>query len=161
MVPDLPETLYAPEQLKACFFEMEALVAWRRRQEIKHKSGSPVQAVPDFALSTELTGLLGPTDVAAAMTTVQMEQWQGHLQRWLDQPVTHLTFAAPVPPATRLAMIRWFRTNTSPDALLKFEVNRNIVGGMVVRTPGKIIDLSFRRRLVERKGLIAEILNRA
>jgi len=159
-VPDLPETLHSPEQLKACFFEMEELVAWRRRQEIKRKTGSPVQATPDFALSTELTSLLGPSDVAAALTAEEMEEWQAQLQRWLDQPVTHLTFAAPVPPATKLAMIRWFRANTSPGALLKFEVNRNIVGGMVVRTPGKIIDLSFRRRLVERKGLIADILNR-
>ena len=160
MARELPVTLYSPEQLKVCTFEMEALVAWRRRQDIKDRTKVRVQAMPEFSIGPELTGLLGPPEQVATLSTVQMEQWQQQLELWLKQPVVHITFATPPPPATKLAMVRWFRTEILATVLIKFEVNRNIVGGMVVRTPSRIFDLSFRRPLVDNKSLIPEILKR-
>ena len=161
MEPELPDSLYAPEQLQACIFEMERLVAWRHSQDVKEKTGNKVQAAPDFAFSTELVGLLGEPEGVARWSIAQLHLWHSQLQAWLEQPVTHLTFAAPPPAATKLAMVTWFRTEISPTALLKFGVNRNILGGLVIRTRDRIFDLSFRRRLLENQDKIPEIFKRA
>ena len=159
MALELPEALYAPEQLKACTFEVDRVLGWRRRQDIKRRAGV-AETAPDFVISRELAGLVGSLEEVAAMSVAQLEAIQTQLQKWLAQPVTHVTFAVPPTVSTKLAVVSWFRAQVDPTALVKFHVNGNIVGGMVVRTPGKIFDFSFRKQLVKRKSLIPEILKR-
>ena len=119
-----------------------------------------METEPEFSIGLELTGLLGPPAKVATLSTKQMEQWQEQLAEWVSQPVIHLTFATPASPAVKVAMVRWFREHIHSTLLVKFDVNRNIVGGLVVRTPSRIFDFSFRRPLLDNKSLIPEILKR-
>jgi hypothetical protein len=158
--PRLPDSVYSPEQLRACAMEMEIVAGWRRHQDIKRRTGQPSQAVPDFGISADLTELVGSEEEISKLSGEEISAWREQLALWLKQPVVHLTFAVAPHAATKLAMVRWFRNEISPAALLKFEVNRNIVGGMVVRTPSRIIDLSFRRRLQGGRDLLPQLLRR-
>jgi ATP synthase delta (OSCP) subunit len=159
-VLELPAHLYSPEQLKACAFELDVVLNWRRRQEIKRQSGYTGPMVADFEVGPNLAAWLGPREVVARLSMAQLDECQKQLEQWLAQPVTHLTFAVTPPDSTKVEMVKWFRTQIQPTALLKFHVNGNIVGGMVVRTPNKIFDFSFRRQLVRHKSLIPEIFKR-
>jgi hypothetical protein len=160
LVPQLPDSIYSPEQLKALTLELERLISWRSRQDIKEKGGHAVATVPDFELSLEIIDLLGPTEMIARLSADRLEHWQDNLQDLSRQPVTHITLASPVPENLRVALVKWFRSHISPTALLKFEVNRNVVGGMVIRTSNRIIDCSFRSKLLENRNNIPEILRR-
>jgi hypothetical protein len=156
----LPAGIYSPEQLKACGLELDEVIAWRRRQEIKQRSGIP-QSGGEPPLSHELGELIGGPHGLRVMTTLQLEQLQEQIRVWLRQPVTHITF--PVPPSgpTKVEMVKWFRSQVSPTALVKFEVNRNVVGGCVVRTPSRIFDFSFRTQLLKNKDRIPQLLKNA
>lgn len=157
-LPDLPDSVYAPEQLKSCALELEKLMAWRQRQDVKAKTGVPQDAGLDFQVSDLLQEWLGKAEMIARANVEQMEQCHHQLMVWLKQPVTHVTFPTPAPSSTKKAVVKWFRAEISPNALVKFSVNRNVVGGMVVRTPGKIFDFSFRRQLLRNKDRIPAIL---
>jgi hypothetical protein len=160
MAPEvLPDEVYSPEQLQACLLEVDRLMDRRQLQDIQHKQVASRRRAGEVELSPDLAAVLG--SAATALTAKQLDGCQQRMQAWLKQPVTHLTFPAPAPPSTKLAMVRWFREHVSPTALLKFEVNRNIVGGMVVRTEGSIFDFSFRRLLLEHRDRIPELLRHA
>jgi len=159
-VLELPESLHSPEQLQACGFELEVVVSWRRRQDIKKQSGYTGPVTPDFELGPTIAGLLGSRDVVARMPLSALEEVQKQIHQWLAQPVTHVTFAVTPPASTKAEIVKWFRAHIRPTALVKFHVNGNIIGGMVVRTPNKIFDFSFRKQLLQRKSLIPEILKR-
>ena len=157
---NLPVHLYSPEQLKACSFELEVVTSWRRRQDVKKQSGYLGPVTHDFELGPTLASLLGPRESVARLSLANLEECQKQLDLWLAQPVTHVTFAVSPPDTTKFEMVKWFRSQVLPTALLKFHVNGNIVGGMVVRTPNKIFDFSFRKQLVRQKSLIPEIFKR-
>ena len=124
------------------------------------RSGAAPQTLPDFELTPECMDLLGPVEMVARMQPSQLETWQDRLQEMARQPVTHIMLAAPIPENLRLALIKWFRSQISPTALLKFEMNRNVLGGMVIRTSNRIIDLSFRQKLLDNRDHIPEMLRR-
>jgi hypothetical protein len=159
-VLELPESLHSPEQLQACAFELEVVISWRRRQDIKKQSGFTGPVTPDFELGPAVAVLLGSREAVARMPLSDLEGVQSQIHRWLAQPVTHVTFAVVPPTSTKVEVVRWFRSRIMPTALVKFHVNGNIIGGMVVRTPNKIFDFSFRKQLLQRKSLIPEILKR-
>lgn len=157
----LPTGIYSPEQLKACGLELDEVVSWRRRQEIKERGGIANGHNSRIHLSADLSQLIGGEAALAHLGSAQLEALQAQIRSWLKQPVTHITL--PVPPSgpTKTAFVTWFRKEISPSALLKFEVNRNIVGGLIIRTPSRIFDLSFRTLLVKNKDRIPQLLKGA
>jgi ATP synthase delta (OSCP) subunit len=159
-VRELPESLYSPEQLQACAFELDVVISWRRRQDIKKQSGYAGPVTADFELGPTIAGLLGTRETVARMPLATLEEVHKQLNEWLAQPVTHVTFAVSPPTSIKVEIVKWFRAQVLPTALVKFHVNGNIIGGMVVRTPNKIFDFSFRKQLLQRKSLIPEILKR-
>lgn len=156
----LPPSLYSPEQLEACQMELEQYVGWRRRQDTRQKVGVSGKPSEPFIFSPELEDLLGGKDQAAQIAIAELESWQSQITEWLKKPVVQLTFAVPPTAAIKSDMVKWFRKEISPEALVRFGVNRNIIGGLVVRTPGRIYDFSFRKQFLSHQGLIPEILHR-
>lgn len=155
----LPESLYSPEQLEACQMELEQYIGYRHGEQTKQQLKAKSKSVP-MALSPELADLLGGEETAAGISIPELEKWQQQLKDWLQSPVVHLTFAVLPTPGIKRDMVKWFRGQISPHTLLNFSVNRNIVGGLVVRTPGRIYDFSFRHQFLQHQGLITEIMRR-
>ena len=157
----LPPGIHSPEQLKACGLELDEVISWRRRQEIKERGGIANGHHPRIQLSGDLSELIGGPHALDHLGSTQLEALQGQIRSWLKQPVTHITF--PVPPSgpTKTAFVKWFRDEISPSALVKFETNRNIVGGLIIRTPSRIFDFSFRTLLVKNKDRIPQLLKGA
>lgn len=156
----LPDSIYSPEQLEACQMELEQYLGWRRRQETRKKVGASAKAPEPFVLSPEMGDLLGNSDDAAKLSMAELEDWQTQLGEWLKKPVVHLTFAVPPTVGIKADMVKWFRKEISPDLLVRFGINRNIIGGLVVRTTGHIYDFSFRKQFLQHQNLIPEILHR-
>lgn len=65
-----------------------------------------------------------------------------------EAPRTTIVLAAPATPPLRLELTRWFRQNVSPLVLITIQVNRNVLGGIVVRHGSHIYDWSFRTALL-------------
>ncbi|HSX48330.1 MAG TPA: F0F1 ATP synthase subunit delta [Candidatus Nanoarchaeia archaeon] len=140
--------------------ELEQYLGWRRRQDTRKKVGATTKAAEPFLLSPEMSDLLGMTEDAAMLSTGELEAWQTRLADWLKKPVVHLTFAVPPTVGIKADMVKWFRKEISPDILVRFSINRNIIGGLVVRTTGRIYDFSFRKQFLAHQNLIPEILHR-
>ena len=60
--------------------------------------------------------------------------------------------------AQRESLVTWFRANVSPHLLLSFVADRNLGGGVVVRTPNRVFDFTWKQQLVAGRSKLAEII---
>lgn len=64
-----------------------------------------------------------------------------------NTPVVHMTFAGEADRESLLQLTQWLRTTIHPQALLVVGVQPGLVGGVYLRTPNRVFDLSLRSRL--------------
>lgn len=152
----LPPSITTAEILSSVRFEIARELEWREQAAVK-------ALVTQKAPSRDELPPLSPEaeDVLAAWCggrTPEEQDVRG-LSEFLKtyHPVTvHLTMAALPVREQRDRLVTWFRKNCHPDTLIAFTADRTIGGGIVVRTPNRVFDLSFRQRLERGKGHIPE-----
>ena len=52
----------------------------------------------------------------------------------------------------------WFRSQINPEMLVAFVADRNLGGGVMVRTPNHVLDYSWRQQLVDGRDKLAGII---
>jgi hypothetical protein len=157
--PSLPETIYSPEQVEALIMELEQYLAARQRQRTKRKVGAKgADKLPE--LKPELADILGSATIAAKAPEAQLDKLMEALKAWRVAPVVHITFPVLPPDSLKHELVKWFRSQITTKILVQFSVNHTLVGGMVVRTTGKIFDWSLKRQLLDHKDKLPEIFNR-
>jgi F0F1-type ATP synthase delta subunit len=154
---NLPDSIHSPEQLEALLFDLDAYSGYRRRLQRKAKAAATV--TPQDSWSPQLENLLGTPEQAAARPLKDIEAIYADLSAWRQAPVVHLTLPVRPPQTLRLELVHWLRQNITDQLLVKISINAEVVGGMVLRTPARIHDWSFRRRLSEQADLLAERLH--
>ena len=55
-------------------------------------------------------------------------------------------------------LVTWFRSNVSPHLLISFVADRNLGGGVVVRTPNRVFDFTWKQQLTVGRAKLAEII---
>jgi len=152
---NLPSAIYTPQLLQAVDFEVERLRTWISDSAVKRKVGSTPAPEPSHSPETQL--VLDSWLGGQAMNVTQLTELISQL-RALKPVTVYVTLAALPGEALRLHLVQWFRSSCREDVLINFSADRTIGGGIIVRTPNRIFDFSFRQRLVDGRLKLPEII---
>lgn len=153
----LPAAVYSPQLLESVIFDIQNYLDWIRQNQIRKQVGAKPKDEPNHSDETVLVikaWLDGKPNTLEAI-----EGLLNHL-RELKLPQVHVMLAALPNRAQRLALVDWFHNNASQELLLSFVADRNLGGGIVVRTPNRVFDFSWKQELIEGRSKLAEILRR-
>jgi hypothetical protein len=159
MAFELPPAVYSPELLESVQYEIQQYLAWYRQTRVQKQVGAASAEEPTHSAETTLTieAWLG----GKKATLEALEELLAHL-RGLNLPVVHITLAALPNHAQRVQLVDWFHAATPGHrVLLAFVADRNLGGGVVVRTPNHLYDYSWKQQLIAGRAKVAEIISRA
>jgi len=152
----LPATIYSPELLEAVTYEAGQYLSWAREALIHKKVGAADVPEPNF--SAETVAVVEAWLAGEKPTISSLEALVEHLKT-LKIPVIHITLAALPSRPQRTQLVDWFRTNLGTGVLISFVADRSLGGGVIIRTPSRIFDFSWRQQLLAGRGRLAEILH--
>jgi hypothetical protein len=75
-------------------------------------------------------------------------------------PSMTITLAALPTSILKTALVNWCRENIAPSILVSFRFNSSLLGGMVVQYGSHVFDWSFKRKILENRGIFPEVLRR-
>jgi hypothetical protein len=153
----LPAAVYSPQLLESVIYDIQVYLDWIRQNQIRKQVGAKAKDEPNHSDETVLVIEAWLAGRPATLETI--EALQTYL-RELKLPQIHIMLAALPNRTQRLALVDWFRNNASPELLLSFVADRNLGGGIVVRTPNRVFDFSWKQELVAGRSKLAEILKR-
>jgi hypothetical protein len=154
---ELPAAVYSPQLLEAVTYEIAEYLDWYRQTQVQKQVGAKTHGEPTHSAETVL--VIEAWLAGKKPTLESLEQLVAYLKD-LKLPQVHVMLAALPNRAQREALVGWFRNNASPHLLLSFVADRNLGGGIVVRTPNRVFDFSWKQQLVNGREHIAEILER-
>jgi hypothetical protein len=153
----LPAAVYSPSLLESVIFDIQTYLDWIRQNRIRKTVGAKAKDEPTH--SAETVVVIEAWLAGKPATVESLEELLKHL-RGLKLPEVHIMLAALPNRTQREALVTWFRTNVSPALLLSFVADRNLGGGLVVRTPNHVLDFTWKAQLVAGRSKLAEILKR-
>ena len=154
---DLPPTVYSPQLLESVIYDIERYLDWYRQSSIQKRVGARTVEEPTHSAETVL--VIEAWLNGKAATLESLEALLAHL-RSLKLAQVHIMLAALPNRAQREALVTWFRTNVGPHLLLSFVADRNLGGGVVIRTPNRVFDYTWKQQLIAGRDKLAEILKR-
>ncbi len=155
MAFNLPSDITTPQVFEAVQFELERLRDWLSNSAVKCKVGAKPVHEPSCSPETKqlLDSWLGDKAPSVTQLTALIEEL-----RKLKPVTVHIVLAALPGDDLKQTLVDWFRTNCRPDVLVGFSADRTIGGGIIVRTPNRIFDYSFRERLAQGRANIPELV---
>lgn len=154
---ELPAAVYSPQLLEAVTYDIERYLEWYRDAVVRKKVGAKVADEPSHSAET---ALVIEAWLAGRQPTVELLEELVAQLKGLNLPEIHIMLAAMPNRAQRTALVDWFRNNTTPRLLLSFVADRNLGGGVVVRTPNRVFDFTWKQELLTGRDKLAEIIKR-
>lgn len=74
-------------------------------------------------------------------------------------PHLHLSFASEPQPKIVEQILSWLRANINPECLIIVGLQPDIAGGIVLRTPNKIFDLSLKKYLANQEPYLIKLID--
>jgi len=154
---ELPAAVYSPQLLESVIYDIQYYLDWIRQNQIRQKVGAAAKAQPNHSDETVLVieAWLDGRPVTLELVQSLLDQLKA-----LKLPQVHVTLAALPNGSQRETIVKWFRTNTNPRVLVSFVADRNVGGGLVVRTPNHVYDYTWKQELVSARDKLAGILKR-
>jgi hypothetical protein len=153
----LPGAVYSPQLLESVIYDIQYYIDWIRQNQIRQQVGAKPKDEPNHSDETVLVIESWLAGKPATLDTI--EALLQHL-RSLKLPEIHIMLAALPNRSQRLTLVDWFRNNAGDDLLVSFVADRNLGGGIVVRTPNRVFDFSWKQELIAGRAKLAEILKR-
>jgi G3E family GTPase len=155
----LPPALVTRADLSRLVRDMESIDNDLESQKARNRATGKT----DYHLPTLSKGLsdfadLNKLDLADDQTRVLLKQQMQTLKE--HAPVLHMTFAVEADPLSLQKLIDYIRKEIHPQALLSVGMQPSLVGGVYLRTPNHIHDMSIRSRLEAARGTIAQDIER-
>lgn len=154
---ELPSAVYSTQLLESVIYDIQYYLDWIRQNQIRKKVGAKPKEEPNHSAETVL--VIEAWLQGRPATLESLESLLKHLKD-LKLPEVHIMLAAMPNRTQREQLVKWFRNNATPHLLLSFVADRNLGGGIVVRTPNRIFDYSWRQELVAGRDQLAEIVRR-
>lgn len=157
MAYELPPAVYSPQLLESVVYDLQVYLDWYRQTKVKRQVGAKPLAEPSHSAETVVvieSYMQGKTPTLEAL-----EALLGEL-KGVRLPEVHITLAALPNHTQREALVTWFRSNITPHLLVTFVADRNLGGGVVVRTPNHVFDFTWKQQLLGRRDKLAEIVKR-
>ena len=155
---ELPAAVYSPQLLESVMYDIEQYLEWYRQTAIQKKVHAK-NTTEEPSHSAETALVIEAWLSGKAATVEGIEPLLDHL-RHLKLPQVHIMLAALPNRAQRETLVSWFRNNVGSRLLISFVADRNLGGGIVVRTPNQIFDYTWQQQLIAGRTKLAEILKR-
>ena len=152
---ELPPAVYSPALVESVIYDIQFYLDWVRQNKIRKTVGAASKEEPSHSAETVL--VIEAWLAGKPATLESLESLLDHLKS-LELAEVHLMLAALPNRAQRENLVTWFRTNVSPHLLLSFVADRNLGGGVVVRTPNRVFDFTWKQQLIAGRIKLAEIL---
>ena len=153
----LPSSVYSPELLDSVTYEIAQYITWYRENRIHARVGAAGLAEPDH--SAETAQVIEAYAAGRPLTLTILDELEKFL-RELKLPIAHVTLAALPNHAQRQQLVDWFRLTVGAPMLISFVGDRNLGGGILVRTPNRVFDYSWKQKLIEGRAKLAEVVAR-
>jgi hypothetical protein len=154
---ELPAAVYSPQLLESVVYDIQYYLDWIRQNQIRKKVGAQPKEEPNHSAETVL--VIEAWLAGKPATLESIEALLKYLKE-LELPEVHIMLAALPNHAQREVFVTWFRNNTTPHLMLSFVADRNLGGGIVVRTPNRIFDYTWKQELVAGRDKLAGIVRR-
>jgi len=155
----LPTSIVSLNDLMDLIAEISSYLSWYNHQQIKSKV-SKKASKDQYNLSPTAANLIRDSLANKQITSKDIESLIAKLKQLKDKSTTvTITLAAIPSPGIKKTLTSWCRDNISDKALINFNFNREILGGMVIKTNNHIYDWSIRRQLIASKDKLAEALS--
>lgn len=151
----LPDSIASSQDLASLLIDIRNYSRWFAHESIKkqvsakHASEPPI--VSDAAIEL-LRTCDNKSDIEALIDTLEKYK--------KSAPSITITLAAPPTGGVKATLVSWCRKNIAPDILVTFRFNSILLGGMVIRCGSRILDLSFRRKILAARQNFPEVLRR-
>lgn len=152
----LPDSVASPQDLTSLELEVQRYAQWFGHAAIKKKVASmDIEGAPIMSpAATEILRMY-VTDKASLDELAEAIKAYG-----AAAPVIAITLAAPPSRGLKMTIVAWCRQNIASNALVTFQFNATLLGGMVIRSGSHIFDWSFRRQILEARAKFPEVLRR-
>ena len=154
----LPSSVASQQDIQALLAEVHAYAKWfshndlKKRLRVKRVSEPPV-------LSPAASQLIHDWDVLKPLSVHSLDELLAALAAYRDSaPSLTLILAAPPTGGLKKELVEWCRQHIAPNALVNFEFNSTLLGGLVVQYGSHIFDWSFRRQILEASTRFPEVL---
>jgi hypothetical protein len=149
----LPLSLYEPDQLAMSAEELKSLA--------ERLSRPPAKKPVEVPLLDETEALLAELPAAKRRQPAALYELAEQIEKLsVAAPRLTLTLAALPSSHLREDLVKWARTNLTANVLVVFRVNPDLAGGLMMRTTNRLLDCSFRQRLLAEPTGFTEVLRR-
>ena len=150
----LPDDVIGRSDVSHLLREIERLDNEITALNARERVGASVEST--LALSDRLEDFLQLNELDL-QDTQQRQQLIHRLRQFKDQaPVVHMTFASSADQESLGEIVRWVRQSIHPGVLVSVGLQPGIIGGVYLRTPNHVWDLSVRSQLARHRHLITE-----
>lgn len=157
MTVKLPDGITTPQQVEACLMDLEAYIGSVRDRSVRQTATQTNEAPPQ--LSAELVIVLAAAGLGENPNVQQLEELKALVGTWRELPIIEVTLPAIPGPTLRKQLVSWFRALGQP-VLVQFSFQRELAGGLMVRTPKRVYDFSFRRQIMAGREKLGEAMRR-
>jgi hypothetical protein len=156
----LPHSVYSPQDVASLTMELRQYASWFSHNTIKHDHGSTTATVPPF-LSPSALELIRQVSKTELLDQTKLDQLVEAIDilKKKSETIT-ITLAALPSDDLKTQLVTWCRETIHPTVLVTFNMNRAILGGLVVRYRSHIFDWSFRRTILTGAQDFAKVLRR-
>ncbi len=161
MTFNLTPWLSSPMRLHQVESELQEYAIWYSHSKVQRQVGSGQAGADAPKLSVQTLALLAEIQKQQPVTGDSFEAIMARLKQIGETaPTVTVTLAASPSEGLKKTIVGWLREQVNPNALVTFQINSAILGGLVVRLGSHLYDWSFRRQILDKKGQFAEVLNR-
>lgn len=156
----LPGNIASSQDLTALIIEIREYARWfahesvKKQVDTKNTSQSPTLSSGALELLREWKADQQISQESLDMLVKTLEECASSCQSMT------ITLAASPTSSLKITLVNWCRENIASDVLVSFRLNSNLLGGMVVQYGSHVFDWSFKRKILENRGLFPEVLRR-
>jgi G3E family GTPase len=152
-----PPALVGRADLSHLLRELETLDNDLESQKARSRGKTEVYHMPNA--SQALADFLEINKIDIANDQARMDV-RSQLRKLKDHaPVIHMTFASDADPESLGTIVDWIRKELHPQALVSVGLQPSLVGGVYVRTPNHVHDLSVRAHMKDSRQIIVQALD--
>lgn len=156
----LPDFIYSHEQIGLYLLQLDHYKTILLKEKVKGTSALGPGTEKRGNISPELKKYVDSATSGKPATQELLEEVYKFLKKAHDTgPRLHLTLATLPNETFKRDMVAWARQNIDELALVSFNYDRSIVGGVIVRTRNKIFDFSYSKKLLNPSKKISEFVN--
>jgi F0F1-type ATP synthase delta subunit len=157
----LPETVYTVQDVQALLLDVKTYTQWFNHQAIKKKLKIKRASNSQPSISIAAQQLIHDWSIQKPISQSSLDELIAAIESFQVQaPQFNVTLAAPPTAKIKQSIVNWCRDNVTTNALVNFQFDANILGGVVIRYGSQLFDWSFRRQILASRHNFPEILRR-